>query len=356
MNDDELNKWLDSQWEQTLFSFESEADEEIDRFIRSTIVSIRYAFFTQLLGKFADADRDLLCLQLGPRDSHASVDGRWDPRSFCTRVVVPWVRRNQNVLGTSSDPYVNNPLRRPRLDEGMDSLNNREEWNALVRLLVDLQADASPSAVEETMVRCLKAIARRLREQSVEYPVPLRIGLVQLCGLLDRYLEVSDGGLRPLIVTTALMRILGEAFSIFTRVDSQGVNEADAASGAPGDVLCFGPDEELVLAVEVKGQNLTYVELESTIMKARSTGVENILFATPKFASADRQAIEAKIANEFALGCNVHQTSIIDLVRTAFSLLGEDWRVNFIISICVELDARTTQPVDRIAFAELLTD
>ena len=355
MNDAELNDWLDSLWEQTLSSFESEPDEEIDRFVGSSLVSIRYAFFTQLLGKFADANRDLLCLQRGSQES-ATTDGRWDPRSFCTRVVVPWVRRNHNVLGTSSDPYVNNPLRRPRLDEGMDSLSlsYRGQWDALVEFLSALQSDGRRSTVEATLVRCLKSIARRLRAQSVTYPVPRRISLGQLCGLLDRYLEVSDGGLRPMIVATALMRTLGEAFSIFTRVESQGLNEADTASGAPGDVLCFGTDEELALAVEVKGHDLTYVELGATILKARSSGVENILFASPGIASADREAIETRINNEFASGSNVHQISINDLVRATFSLLGEDWRVQFIEAICDELDSRSTDPADRVGFAGLL--
>ena len=353
MNSEELNDWLDSQWEQVLASFESEPDEEIDRFVGSSLVSIRYAVFTQLLGKFAEADRDLLCLQRGSQET-ATADGRWDPRSFCTRVVVPWVRRHHNVLGTSSDPYVNNPLRRTRLDVGMGSLSNREEWEALVRLLAELEADGSRSAVEEMLVRCLNAIARRLRAQSVVYPVPHRIGLNKLYGLLDRYLEISDGGLRPLIVTTALMQTLGEAFSIFTRVESQGLNEADVASGAPGDVLCYGADDELALAVEVKGHGLTYLELEATILKARSTGVENILFATPEIAFSDREAVEAKINDEFAMGSNVHQISITDLVRATFSLLGEDWRVKFIKSICDELDARSTDPVDRLGFAGML--
>ena len=353
MNDEELNHWLDSQWDQILASFDSEPDEDIDRFVGSSLVSIRYAVFTQLLGKFADADRDLLCLQRGSQES-ATADGRWDPRSFCIRVVVPWVRRNHDVLGRSSDPYVNNPLRRPRMDEGMEALSNRAEWDALVRLLADLQSSGRESTVEATLKRCLKSIARRLREQSVVYPVPRRIGLAQLCSLLDRYLVVSDGGLRPMIVTTALMRTLGEAFSIFTRVESQGLNEADAASGAPGDVSCFGAGEELVLAVEVKGHDLTYVELGATILSARSTGVTNILFATPGIATADREAIATRIADEFASGSNVHQISINDLVRTTFSLLGEDWRVIFIRAICDELDARSTNPADRVGFAGLL--
>ena len=356
MTEEELNEWLDARWEQILASFEDEPDEEIDQFIGSSVVSIRYAFFTQLLGKLADPERDLLCSQRGSQETVPS--GRWDPRSFCARVVVPWVRRNHNVLGTSADPYVNNPLRRPRLDSDMGSLSpgSRREWEALVGLLADLESGGDLSAIEETLERCLKSIARRLRSQSVVYPVPHRISLAHVCELLDRYLAVADGGFRPLVVATALMRTLGDAFSIFTRVDSQGLNEADAASGSPGDVLCYGNEDELVLAVEVKGHDLTYVELETTILKARSSGVADILFASPDFARADRDAIEARVKDEFAMGSNLHQTSIVGLVKATFSLLGEEWRVSFINAICDELDARSTDPTDRVAFAELLED
>ena len=171
----------------------------------------------------------------------------------------------------------------------------------------------------------------------------------------NQYLKVASGGLRPLVVATALMRTLGEAYSLFPKVDSQGVNEADAAAGQPGDVMCYDDEGELALAVEVKGDMLTLVELQSTISKARSSYVTNILFMTPDFASGDRDAIETKIREEFAQGSNIYQTSIRSLVRSSFMLLSEDWRVTFLQEICSELDERSTQPGDRIAFAELLT-
>ncbi len=355
MNEEELTLWLEDQWEQILSTYESDPDQEIDRFVDSSIVSIRYAILTQLLGKHAEPTRDLLCLQRGKQESTAGPDGRWDPRGFCTRVVVPWVRRHESVLGTSGDPYVSKPLRRPRLDQGMESLKSRQEWDALVSFLTTLQDASDPVMVKDAVLRCLKSIARRLSKQQVDYPVPMRIGLDHLCDLLDRYLAVSSGGLRPMVVTTALMKTIGRAYSLFSRVESQGVNEADAASGVPGDVMCYGEADSLALAVEVKGDELTLIELESTITKARSSRVTNILFATPGFASADREAIEAKITEEFAQGSNIYQTSIHSLTRSAFMLLGEEWRVTFLQAVCSELDARSTQPSDRLAFAALLT-
>ena len=353
MTEDELTLWLDAKWDEALSSGESEPDEEIDRFVESSVVSIRYAFLTQLLGKMTDPTRDLLCLQKGKPDPESP--GRWDPRGFCTRLVVPWVQRNNNVLGTSPDPYVNKPLRRPRLDQDMGPLKNRENWQALNDLLAGLQNTANPTEVEKVTLRGLKSIARRLGKQKVDYPVPLRIGLDRLFQILGTYLEVSNGGLRPLVVATALMTTLGKAFLLFSKVESQGLNEADIASGVPGDIMCYGEDDHLALAVEVKGHQLTLNELETTITKARSSRVANVLFATPGLVANQMQDIEDKIAEEFAQGSNIYHTSISSLARSSFILLGEEWRVEFLRAICAELDVRTTQPSDRTAFAALLT-
>ena len=80
--------------------------------LRYDVVSIRYALLTQLLGKVTDHSRDALSIQRGEADT-AQAAGRWDARSFCQSSVVPWVAEAGQVLGTSPDPYVNNPLRRP---------------------------------------------------------------------------------------------------------------------------------------------------------------------------------------------------------------------------------------------------
>ena len=71
--------------------------------------------------------------------------------------------------------------------------------------------------------------------------MPLRLALDQLANLLDSFLNQPSNGLRPLVVTTALMGTLGKAFGLFLRVESQGLNEPDAATGMPADVMCYGP-------------------------------------------------------------------------------------------------------------------
>jgi len=105
-----MRQWLDAAWAEVLEAGQKDPDDEVDRLVNSRLVSIRHAFVTQLLGKIADPTRSLMAFQLGEQEAGA---GAWDARSFCTAVVVPWVAENHNVMGTSPDPYVINPLRRP---------------------------------------------------------------------------------------------------------------------------------------------------------------------------------------------------------------------------------------------------
>ena len=46
--------------------------------------------------ELSDPTRDLLCLQ--KQEIGGTEAGRWDPRSFCTKIIVPRVQENRNVL------------------------------------------------------------------------------------------------------------------------------------------------------------------------------------------------------------------------------------------------------------------
>lgn len=252
------------------------------------------------------------------------------------------------MLGGSRDPYVNNPLRRPRLDEGLVNVHagSRDEWRALAEYLRALQARRDDESVRKVFRKCLRSVAGRLARQRFDYPTPNRVSLDQLCEILYRFLETPSGGLRAQAVATALMRILGSAFSIFSRVEGQGINEPDRARNMPGDVMCYGPSnrsgdpEEIKLAVDVKSGKLRLTELQGSIVKARTSSVSNFM--------------EKIIDGEFVQGLNVYVTSIESLARSVFMLLEEERRTELLSEIGNELDARAAPPADRKGWSELL--
>ena len=253
MNNEELSLWLRDTWR-----LESERvdgdDPEVDRLVDSDLVSIRFAVLTQLLGKLADPSRDVLCLQRGDAEGSEAA-GRWDARSLCSGVVVPWNQDNQSVLGGSADPYVNNPLRRPGLDEQTTALSRPAEWDALLAFLKEVSHTSDTPLIERAVRRCLRSVARRLHRQAVHFGVPPRVSLDQVIELLENYLAAPSNGLRPLAAASALLKVVGSALGRFS-VSSQGLNEPDRATGAPGDIVCSDVDGKPVLVAEVKDQNL----------------------------------------------------------------------------------------------------
>ena len=337
MTHEETRDLLDREWSSVLSEGPGEPDPEIDRFVDSVVLSLRYAFLTQLLGKVSDHSRNLLSLQKGK-----GVPGAWNARTFSSSVVVPWVFDNHNVLGTSSDPYVGKPLRRPELTTEMGNVKNRDEWLALVAFFESLK-DAGPDEIRSVFRRCLRSLARRLARQKFEYPVPRRISMKRMTAIVDAFLEEPSYGLRPLVVSSALMRVLGEAFSLFGSVRVQGLNEPDAASSVPGDIMCYDMSgEKIALVVEVKDHNLTLTELKATVTKALEGGnkFSNILFAVPGLRHGERDEIRDQIEAEWAAGLNVYQVDIRILAGAAFALLDEKWRPEFLKKVGEELDAR----------------
>ena len=100
---------LDDLWSEIEDSYGTMAvDERLSRLLRSDSVSHRFATVTQIAGHYFDRGRNPLVMQ-----SSAAEPGAWDARSYCSNIIVPWLRQHDSPLGTSPDPYVNNPLRRP---------------------------------------------------------------------------------------------------------------------------------------------------------------------------------------------------------------------------------------------------
>ena len=338
-------------WQETLEEPDLKIDKRIDELINCDVVSICYALVTQLLGKLIDSRRDALSIQRG-EPSTALDAGRWDARSFCQANVVPWVREAGQVLGTSPEPYVNNPLRRPRLDEGYEPRRNRQLWDKLVAVLRTVQETDERGYTESQLRLCLASLAKLYNELSVQFDVPQRISLEATVNTIERYLSSPSGGERPQVVIAALMHVIGEFFGVFDEVVRQAINEADAATDSPGDVICY-KDGEQILAVEVKDRALTLDDVDTAILKARRSSVTEFLFATVPSENDDTEMVE-RTEREFGLGINVYQSRIGTLLRVLLTIAGESSRSRFLTLVGEELNDRVTQPAHKLAWQELL--
>jgi hypothetical protein len=105
-------------------------------------VAYRFCLPIQLLGKLTNAKLDCLRLQKKKGDPN-DITG-WDARSLGSKVVAPFNQKEENVLGTSNDPYVGNPMRIPLMVRDDRSKKDVGGWNTLVDVLEQVESGGEP--------------------------------------------------------------------------------------------------------------------------------------------------------------------------------------------------------------------
>ena len=323
----------------------------IGELIDSEKVAFSYCLPTQLLGKLTDHRLDALCLQRGD-----NAESRWDPRGFAAHVVVPWVRDNQNALGTSPDPYVSNPLRQPFVlaEPPNVKANTLPLWGALHHVLSAVQGRDEPAYTKDVLLAVLQAVYNKLKRQQFEYPVLRRPSLEQVLYLVGGIVDASEAGEHAMSVVAALLTVVGHRFGLWDEVDREASTTTDQASGMVGDIECRR-NGILVFAVEVKERQVTLADVRSFEAKLSRSALTEALISAPSPSPAEAEDIRKRQSLMWSQGTNLYQHAIDPLVGVLMSLAGESGRREFILEIGGQLD-RHAKPAGRLAWHGLLND
>jgi hypothetical protein len=319
--------------------------------VNSQTKSYRYVLPTQLIAKLAAPTLDCRCLQAA-----RGGRGAFDARTIAHEVVVPFDQTNNNVLGGSPEPYVNNPLRVPEVSVRFaKQQKNKKDWDALCRVLAVVQEGEDADLAGRVLRQTLTEVYRRLAETHVVYPAPKRVSLDAALRILRRFLEPGSGGDRLLAVTAALFAVLGRRFGLYDEVRRSNITAADASTGLPADLECVANSGETILAVEAKDRELTITQVRSKMASIRERQISEVFFiAQQGVAAQDRDAVAEQVEREFVGGHNVYITDVIALSETALSLLGESGRREFLGDVGLQLDQYRSDIVHRRSWAELL--
>ena len=176
--------------------------EDIASSINHPMVTYRFCLPTQLLGKLVNPALDCLRLQRR-KDGSRDVTG-WDARSLASKVVAPFNAEQENVLGTSADPYVGNPMRIPKMSRDDASKKDVPGWNKLFDILSEVQSRGAEQFTTNVFRQALLEMYRRQKTLHFSYPVPPRVSLDASMELCFKFLAERSGGDRMLAVTGAL--------------------------------------------------------------------------------------------------------------------------------------------------------
>jgi len=331
---------------------EFELKQKIHDCLTSKIKSYRYVLPTQLLSKCVDHSLDCRSLQVADES-----EGSFDARTIAHLVIVPFDSMNQDVLGGSKEPYVNNPLRCPAVSLAYrERQRNKSDWDKLIFVLDNIQDQNDLNYTRKIFDQILYEIYKLLEDVTVIYPTPNRISLERTIKLLKDFLSERSGGDRLEAIATSLFRTISEKFKLFDSVKRQKVNVADASSGMVADIECY-LNNEIVFLVEVKDRRLSLTQLNAKIDIARANQIKEILFmAQQGTEESNRNDIEKKIIQEFTSGQNVYVANLLEFSKGILILLGEKGRIDFLSKIGVELDNTKSPIKDRKAWANLLRE
>jgi hypothetical protein len=345
-------KKLDLLWSTVTQEKVKEIDNDINILINSDFVAIRFCLPTQLLGKLTDNSLNCLCLQKGS----GKEKSLWDPRSFASKVIVPWIANNQNILGTSTDPYVSKPLRKPFLEPNPSNVKGKDEWTLLYNVLFEVERKSSITYTQKKLLQTLQCIYKKFEESNFEYYIPDRISTEQVLELINAFLSEGSGGDRGLSVAAALFETFAEFFKIYSKINRFAINASDKATGLAGDIQCLDENNKICLIVEVKERNLSLTDIQSSVLKARKISLKELLFNAPGINSAEEDKIIEVLSKTWASGTHAYILGINDLLKVGLCLTGAKGRKYFLERVCYQLDSFNTQPINRLKWKQLLEE
>jgi len=165
-----------------------------------------------------------------------------------------------------------------------------------------------------------------------------RLSLEQYRALVTKLLQVQSGGLIPLLLAVAMLRTIQLCYSLDWEIEWQGINVADKASGAGGDII-VKEKNAVILAIEVTERPIEESRVISTFnTKIIRSGIEDYLFIYSSSLPSDSARQVAK--TYFSQGHEINFLQIQEWIVNNLGTVGAKCRSIFTREIIKLFDTR----------------
>jgi len=250
----------------------------------------------------------------------------FNARDLDEKIINPFLQSNR--IPSTKGPYLSTFRRQVRFEPSTrEGLRDKQGFDSLLSL-IDYLSDTTEQSILQNFLNYLLYKFAELREAST---VPLtriqRFSLEQYEVIFSSLLARASGGLFPVLLVVCMFETIKEYFELAWEIDWQGINVADAASGAGGDISVF-IQGRILISIEVTERQVDQARLVSTFnTKIAPSGIEDYLF----LVGASEPTDEAKsLANRyFAQGHEINFAQIIDWLLMLLATLGKRGREIF---------------------------
>lgn len=268
-----------------------------------------------LLTRITDRSKDIRLpyIDLGPN--------AFSGRSLDEQVINPLLHAKN--IPCSRGPYLSVFRRKVKFDETTrPGLKDKQGYDAFLDLLGTIEKEKD----QEVLLAILDYVLYRfvlLREQAKIELVKLeRISLNQYKHLISGLMAKPSGGFFPFILVLAMVETIVHRFSVAWEVEFQGINVADRASGAGGDIT-IKEQGKILLTIEVTERPVDAPRVHATFKDKIAAGtLSDYVF----LVHLERIGDEAKQQAEryFTHGYDVN---LVDI---------QEWLINTLVTVGVK--------------------
>lgn len=271
----------------------------------------------------------------------------YNGRTLDERVVNPFLhdKRIPSSRGPFLSAFRRNVAFVPATREG---LRDKEAFDSLLGIIHFVNG-----APEEDLVKILRYTLWRFIQLRDVAEVPLaklqRISLEQYDQLVNGLLATPSGGRFPVLLIEAAFTAIRDTFGLGWEIEVQGINEADRAAGAGGDITIRAGNARL-LAAEVTERPVERSRVVATFQaKIGPQGIEDYLFFV-------RDGVEEDVMRQarqyFAQGHEVNFLEIRAWLRTILATIGRPGRGAFNRVLMHKLEAPGVPAALKVAWNE----
>lgn len=271
-------------------------------------------------------------------------------RTLDEQVINPFLMSRQ--IPCSKGPYLATFRRNVRLDSSTRSgLRDKTGYDAMLTIL-DVIENSHGNAAKVPILCLLQKFIELRERSSIQLVSVTRMSIEQYRKFLDTLLHNQSGGLIPMLISEAIFDTLNTQFNCQWKIERQGINAADGATGAPGDITIY-KDDRIIKAIEVTERPIEETRVITTYnTKISISGVSDYLFIYTSTTPSDDAYSVAK--TYFAQGYDINFVRLSNLVISIFIIGNSDTRTIFMNKMLALLRQPDTPAIVKTAWNDAL--
>ena len=298
----------------------------LDHIFHSSTQSFREVLLGSAAVRFFDKNVDLT-LPYANQGKNA-----YNGRSLDEKVINPFLHSHE--IPSSKGPFLATFRRSVKFDTKTASgLRDKQSFQDFLKV-IEFLSTSNDNTIIECIVKQIIERFLKLRDSSKIAIAKIKnLSLESTSRLLDEFAKVNSGGLIPVILVVALLRTINRFHNEKFQIEYQGINEADAASNAAGDISVIDvTTKNVLLGVEVTERQIDENRVISTFnTKIVKNAVEDYLF----IYTTSEPDINARRAAEkyYSQGYNLNFVNLSTWTKMHLSILGIAGRQYFLMTL-----------------------